>query len=116
MKYSVFYRVIANWRQFIALLILCAFCLGSITRIYAQTDAKTPVNRDRLETNEELSESLANDILELSVAARNSDLQLIKEYFPPQISAKPFPSRPTATKTQIKWVGGHNWEAAAPQD
>jgi hypothetical protein len=118
MKNSIFYRFFALWRQVIALLVLCAVGQSSMIRIYGQTGAnptiekKTDVDRNRLETIEELSESLANDILELSVAARDRNLDSIGLYFPPQLSAKPFPSRPTAIKSQVKWVGGHNWETA----
>lgn len=64
----------------------------------------------RLEVIEELSESLANDVLELSVAARDRDLELTGAYFPAAFTAKAFPSRPLPTKTQVKWVGIHAWE------
>ena len=118
MKYPVFYRSFALWRQFIAWLIICAVSQGAIIQVYGQnnlnpaTEKKADVDPNRLETIEELSESLANDILELSVAARDRNFEVINLYFPPQLTAKPFPSRPTATKQQVKWVGGHNWETA----
>lgn len=76
----------------------------------APTDKTQKVDRNRLEINEELSESLANDLLGLSVAARDRDLELTAEFFPAEIAAKPFPSRPTMIKNQVKWVGAHNWE------
>ena len=104
---------------------ISAFCVlisllvaGSVSyRVAAQnsvpsTDKTQTVNRNRLEMVEELSESLANDILELSVAARDRDFELTALYFPAQISAKPFPSRPTAAKTQVKWINTHGWEVA----
>ena len=75
------------------------------------TDKTQKVDRNRLEIIEELSESLANDLLELSVAARDRDRQLTSEFFPAEIAAKPFPSRPTLIKNQVKWIGAHNWEA-----
>ncbi|MEO5857913.1 MAG: VCBS repeat-containing protein [Pyrinomonadaceae bacterium] len=68
----------------------------------------------RLETIEELSESLANDLLTLSVAARDRDAELTREYFSAVLTGKIFPSRPTATVNQVKWVGMHKWEAATP--
>lgn len=74
------------------------------------TDKTQKVDRNRLEVIEELSESLANDLLELSVATRDRDLRLTAEFFPAEIAAKPFPSRPTLIKNQIKWVGTHSWE------
>lgn len=76
--------------------------------------ATVPVAQDRrLETIEELSESLANDLLELSVAARDRDLEQFREYLPPSLTGKVLPSRPGQTTSQVKWVGGHQWEAAS---
>src|SRR5687768_3378574 len=69
----------------------------------------------RLETIEDVSESLANDILTLSIAARDRDAELTREYFPAVFTGRIFPCRPTATVTQIKWVGVHKWEAAVPR-
>ncbi|MDQ3749797.1 MAG: VCBS repeat-containing protein [Acidobacteriota bacterium] len=74
------------------------------------TDETQKVDRNRLEVIEELSESLANDLLELSVVTRDRDIRLTAEFFPAEITAKPFPSRPTLIKNQVKWVGAHNWE------
>lgn len=114
MKHFLFIRK-SNIRKFAAVLaISLIFLQGSSLRFYGQNNVQTTsdVNRERLETIEELSESLANDILELSVAARDVDLNTIKLYFPLQITAKQFPSRPAPVKTQIKWVGAHNWETA----
>lgn len=90
-----------------ALSFTCALCLLiSVAWItgFAQDE------RSRLEVTEDLSESLANDILTLSVATRDVDFETTALYFPAQLAAKPFPSRPVATKTQVKWIGLHNWE------
>ncbi|MBA2605326.1 MAG: VCBS repeat-containing protein [Acidobacteria bacterium] len=73
-------------------------------------DKTQKLDRSRLEIIEELSESLANDLLELSVATRDRDQQLTAEFFPAVIVGKPFPSHPAAIKNQVKWVGAHNWE------
>jgi len=78
--------------------------------IPSQTNKTQKVDRTRLEIIEELSESLANDLLELSVATRDRDLQLTAKFFPAEIAAKHFPSRPSPIKNQVKWVGTHNWE------
>lgn len=64
----------------------------------------------RLEVAEDLSESLANDILTLSVATHDRDFKTTLQYFPARFNAKPFPSRPAAAKTQVKWISLHNWE------
>ncbi len=89
------------------LLMLLGLLIFSAAGVSAQK-----VDRTRLEISEELSESLANDVLTLSAAARDRDLSLMANYFPPELAAKPFPSRPSETKTKVKWIGAHNWEAA----
>jgi hypothetical protein len=74
------------------------------------------VDRSRLEIIEDLSESLANDLLELSVAARDRDAALTAEYFPLRLTAQTFPSRPAPVVNQIKWIGVHKWESANKTD
>ncbi len=118
MNYPSFKGFCFDRAAFFSAWILIVFINGLI-QIHGQNDKiKQPsndqatVDRKRLETVEELSESLANDVLTLSVAARDRDLELMADYFPAQLNAKPFPSRPAATKNQIKWVGGHNWETS----
>jgi hypothetical protein len=81
-------------------------------RASAQSPSSDSVDRKRLEVIEDLSESLANDLLELSVATRDRDLRRIAEFLPARLQASPFPSRPSATKNQVKWIGAHGWEAA----
>ncbi|MDQ3321169.1 MAG: VCBS repeat-containing protein [Acidobacteriota bacterium] len=99
-------------------LILLTVGSNGLSEICGQTSPpptvnKTPtVDRSRLEVIEELSESLANDLLQLSVATRDRDLSLTAEFFPLQISAKAFPSRPLPIKNQVKWVGIRGWEIA----
>ena len=78
--------------------------------ILAQTVPQAPGDTKRLEVTEELSESLANDLLALSVATRDRDIDLIAEYFPEQVAGKALPSSPTQTRTQVKWIGIHGWE------
>ena len=73
-------------------------------------------SRQRFEIVEDLSESLANDILTLSVATRDLDYETMALYFPAQISAKPFPSRPASTRPLVKWIGLHNWETNGQAD
>ncbi len=90
--------------------LLLAFSMLGQTIALAQTARPaTPAADRRLETIEELSESLANDLLTLSVAAKDLDLELIGEYLPATITGKLLPSRPGPTTSQVKWVGGHQW-------
>jgi FG-GAP-like repeat len=67
-------------------------------------------NSSRLEVIEDLSESLANDLLQLSIATRDGDFQMTAQYFPARFTASPFPSRPASGKTQVKWIRSHAWE------
>lgn len=87
------------------------FALQGPMTIIAQTPAQGPGDTKRLEITEELSESLANDLLTLSVATRDRDIDLIGEYLPAHVAGKTLPSSPTQTKTQVKWVGIHGWES-----
>ncbi|MEP7039657.1 MAG: VCBS repeat-containing protein [Acidobacteriota bacterium] len=114
--YSVL-QIFAAIRSILTIRAVILFAVLSFVTfpIYAQTNQQTnektaSVDRTRLEENEELSESLANDLLQLSVATRDRDMTLTAAYFPAQFSSKPFPSHPLPTKNQIKWVGVHGWE------
>jgi len=119
MNYSDLYR---NHSLPTPILTCALFLLVVIAAVERRTPAQTitsaapPANKTqkvdqiRLEVIEELSESLANDLLELSVATRDRDLQLTAEFFPFETAAKPFPSHPSPIKNQVKWVGAHNWE------
>ncbi len=109
-----------NYRQrlySVALKLTLLVCLvGSVTN-YGQNGNvssadKTPVTPiNRLEITEDLSESLANDLLTLSTATRDRDSGMTENYFPNELAAKPFPSRPVANKINVKWIESHNWEA-----
>src|SRR5687767_9151519 len=103
-----FSRLLSAW-IFLSLLFTAG---GALYKTFSQIRTQSPqtVDRTRLEVTEELSESLANDLLELSVATRDLDFELTSEFFPSQITAKIFPSSPQAAKSQVKWIGTHGWE------
>jgi hypothetical protein len=103
----------------IACALVLALC-GLGLRARAQTPSAAPqpqpqeatrLDRTRLEVVEELSESLANDLLELSVATRDRDADKTAQFFPARINAEPFPSRPLPSKPLVKWIGTRAWEA-----
>src|SRR3954452_22000986 len=80
---------------------MCCFALAILVArvdVRLQDPAKSSAvqtdEKSRLEVVEELSESLANDLLELSVATRDQDLDLTSAYFPSLIFGKNFPSKP----------------------
>ncbi len=58
---------------------------------------------------EELTESLANHLLELSVAARQKDQAAIADFFASSLSSPPFPSTPQVEKVTLKWLSEHGW-------
>ncbi|HZH30552.1 MAG TPA: hypothetical protein VEY11_07290, partial [Pyrinomonadaceae bacterium] len=101
-----------------ALAFVLAFgCLAG-SQVRAQrppATATTPApERTRLEVIEDLSESLANDLLELSIATRDRDLERTAQFFPARLDAATYPARPQPLKDAVKWVKTHDWIAAAP--
>ena len=65
----------------------------------------------RLEAVEELSESLANDLLDLSLAVRDREAERVAEYVPAQLSATAFWSTPLPVMKEVRWVARHGWTA-----
>jgi len=66
-----------------------------------------------LEVSEQLSESLANQLLDLSVAVHDLNREQTAPFFAKSMTAAPFPSQPGAPKTDIKWISTHSWTAPA---
>ena len=79
--------------------------------------AKTPepqtlaLDRERLERNEDLSESLANQLLAMSVAVRRQDLTEVASSFPATdpLEATPFPDQPGIEKRKA-WQRHEKYE------
>ena len=67
------------------------------------------VDSSRLEVSEELSESLANDLLALSVVTKDRDIEKTAQFFAQDLQSGPFPSQPTDTKHEVKWILSHGW-------
>ena len=95
------------------LLLACAYLDGRPAHAQRQATpaaAAAPAEvRTRLEVIEDLSESLANDLLELSVATRDRNLGRTAEFLPAELASGQFPSLPEAMQTKVKWIGAHNW-------
>ncbi|MCZ6778821.1 MAG: VCBS repeat-containing protein [Acidobacteria bacterium] len=68
-------------------------------------------DRPALENTEDRTESLANHLLELSVATRQKDHESIAAFFSASFSSDPFPSTPGDEKRIIKWIFEHGWSA-----
>ena len=75
------------------------------------------LNRDSLETVEDLSESLANDLLDLSVVTRERDVTQMASFFADQVLATPFPSHRKEERSKTPLVRSFVWDFAdAPAD
>ncbi len=79
----------------------------------------TPIERQldvgSLHTVEELSESLANDLLALSVAARDKDRLAIERFFAPELEADVLPTQPGELQPELEWIWSHEWNVADRQ-
>ncbi len=93
--------------------LLCAVVYAPLLQAQVAPSAGKPqsIELNRLEVTEELSESLANQLLDLSLAVRDCDMEKTAEFFPPTLVAKPFPSQPLAGASQVKWASTHGWKA-----
>lgn len=69
------------------------------------------VDQSRLEKIEDLSESFANDMLQLSVSVRDRDLRRVADFFADSLESQAFPSQPGELKTAVKWIRNHGWTA-----
>jgi hypothetical protein len=88
--------------SFFLLLVCCVFCRGG-------AQAEPDLDRDAMHTVEELSESLANALLELSVATRQQDSARVSEFFSANLLAVPLPTKQTDLVPQVKWIYTHRW-------
>ena len=75
--------------------------------------AQSPQRADpaRLEVIEDLSESLANDMLDFSVAVRDRDTARMGKYFSETVTAAPLPSVPGPLQPAVKWISNRTWDA-----
>ena len=85
----------------------------------AQTRSALDLDRSALEQIEDDSESLANQLLDLSVELRRQDLAKAAKYFPEELEATLFPTPSDTVQDDIKWIRRHGWEldtVAKPTD
>lgn len=92
---------------YIVLIMIFAPFAGAHSNVFGQAN-------DGLEVTEELSESLANDLLQLSVATRDRDISKTRLFFPERIAGSVFPSRPLPIEKEVKWISYHKWEITGP--
>jgi hypothetical protein len=63
----------------------------------------------RLEVVEDLSESLANDMLDFSITVRDRDASRMGRYFDTRVTAEPLPWTPAEPQAQVKWISTRAW-------
>ena len=91
--------------------VLLVIIMSAACVIWAQTPStEIKVDRAQLQAVEDLSESLANALLDLSIATRRMDLSKIAGYFAEEIDAEALPSLPGALSPGVKWIEVHAWE------
>ncbi len=76
----------------------------------AQESRELSFDRSELEQTEDHSESLANDLLDLSVALRRQDLSQVAKYFAEDVEATTFPSQPKPLVPEVKWLARRDWD------
>ncbi len=103
-----YWRITA--RRIFIITIAALIASSFLNSIKAQTQSAKQAELARLERIEELSESLANDMLDLSVAVRDHDSDGIAGFFAARLRAAPFPSVALAPQPRIKWIAARAWE------
>lgn len=83
---------------------LIVFMAGAVVGV-----SQTRFDRKALDTVEELSESLADDLLDFSVAVRQRDATRISTFFADSLRAIPLPTRATPLRSDVKWIRSHGW-------
>jgi hypothetical protein len=88
-------------------LFLVAVTLAAATP-HARQDrqGQTPA---RLEVIEDLSESLANDLHDLSLGIRDRDLEKIRGYLAAEVAGDPLPSKGGPLTPMLKWISSRTW-------
>ncbi len=89
---------------------LLFFFLSLLLAGNTQAQTQLTLDRDRLEVIEEQTESLANRLLELSIATRQKDLDQIADFFADSLLAIPLPTEPEDLVHQVKWIYKHGWK------
>ena len=82
------------------------FSIGAVGIAQQKTAA---IDTEALNATEEFSESLANDLLDLSVAARDKDRTMIERYFADHLIATPIPIASFDQPGAVAWITHRDW-------
>ena len=92
-------------KQWIRIVILVGISGYTVIGLPAQKTAKRAnLEKAALLQVEELSESLANRLLDLSVAVRGQDMRTVRSFFADEIEASTLPFPPFPEGETIKWI------------
>ncbi|MFQ5926427.1 MAG: FG-GAP repeat domain-containing protein [Terriglobia bacterium] len=82
-----------------------------------EAQAPVPLPNPQVEVIEDISESLAYDLLDLSVLVRARDLPSVATFIADPIRATPLPTNPEPAEPLLKWIHQHGWKPtiATPQ-
>ena len=107
-------KILPRMQRFASLLAVLSLLVqvAGVEKLPAQD--QTGIDLRTLEVTEDLSESMANDLLELSVAIRDRDTALIAQFVAESVRGTPFPSEPAPSQAVVKWVHRHGWKT--PKD
>ncbi len=88
--------------------LLAAICLATVGCEGAADGGQPPFDPARLESVEDLTESLANDLLAFSVAARQRDADSIRAFVADRVAGPALPD-PGEPHDVVKWIGSRPW-------
>jgi hypothetical protein len=92
-----------------------AFLVTSILLTACWAGRPPGFEQERLERIEDLSESLANDLLALSAATKSLNLPSMRRYFAVAVRSAHLPVRPDVLTSEVKWIHRHGWTGGAQQ-
>lgn len=93
---------------------LFAFALALVVFACGERN-ESRFDRAALEHDEDLTESLANDLLAFSAAAREGDGETVARHVAASIEATPWPAAPDPAVPLVKWIEKRPWTIPAPR-
>ncbi len=99
---------------FAAFRIVALSGLACVALACGSTEPSPTFDDAGLESQEDRSESLANDLLAFSVAVRDRDAARIATYWSDTVALSPFPDPPPTVEPAVRWIGQRPWTVPIP--